>query len=490
MSRLSVATKVGAFTVVLVVAGIFIYRFISKTVGTEGGYTVYCLLNDATGIAKHSSVKVAGIAVGTIESIRLEDNKARVDIRIRPDVDLYEDAAVYKKTSSLLGEYFLAIAPGTEGKRQLEDGDRIKNVIEATTTDDIMKDVSEIAEKVKTVADALAASVGSEEGQENMRRTLENLADVTEALNETVRENRDAVRNILANIENITAKGAPEVERILENVRVTTQEVRSLMAEAEQTPAGEPGGIRQIVEKVNRASSKLEGTLSNLESVTGRLDRGEGTLGRLTKDETLINEVEGVVEDVGNFVGGISRLQTIVALRSDFQFRSGTVKSYVRLKLQPREDKYYAIELVNDPRGATRIEQVDVQTTNPNEPAEYREIRNVTSNTFRFSLQFAQRLGPFVGRFGIKESTGGIGLDLLLFDDRLELRQDLFGFGELVRPRYRVSLAYAFVKRLWLLGGADDILSFDRRDYFVGLRLMFNDEDLKSVLPFAPTPSP
>ena len=53
-------------------------------------------------------------------------------------------------------------------------------------------------------------------------------------------------------------------------------------------------------------------------------------------------------------------------------------------------------------------------------------------------------------------------------------------------PRWRVSLGYEFVNRAWLLGGVDDILSSSRRDYFVGMQLRFNDEDLKSILPFAP----
>jgi phospholipid/cholesterol/gamma-HCH transport system substrate-binding protein len=144
--------------------------------------------------------------------------------------------------------------------------------------------------------------------------------------------------------------------------------------------------------------------------------------------------------------------------------------------------------VVNDPKGLTRIEQTDVTTSNPNDPPSYREVRTVTTNSFRFSLQFAQRMGPFVGRFGIKESTGGVGLDTLLFDDRFELRQDLFGFGEVVLPRWRVSLGYEFVTRLWLLAGVDDILSQGRRDYFLGLQLKFNDEDLKTILPFAPRP--
>ena len=144
------------------------------------------------------------------------------------------------------------------------------------------------------------------------------------------------------------------------------------------------------------------------------------------------------------------------------------------------------VEVVYDPRGSTRFEQIDVDTSNPNDPPHYREIRSVTTNSPRFSLQFAQSFGPFTGRFGIKESTGGVGLDLLLFQDRFELRQDLFGFGELVLPRWRVSLGYEFVNRLWLLGGVDDILSGTRRDYFVGAQLKFNDEDLKTILPFAP----
>jgi phospholipid/cholesterol/gamma-HCH transport system substrate-binding protein len=488
MSRYTTAAKVGVFAIVTLVAGYFIYRFVSKTAGGGDGYTVYVLLRDATGIAKHSQVRIAGIPVGSISSIRLQGGLARIDVRMNPDIPLYEDAAVAKVSSSLLGEYFLGISPGTEGRRQLEDGDRIKNVIEAATTDQILKDVAEIAKDVRKVSQALADSVGTERGKENLKDILENLAQVTDALNETVRENRQSVRNILTNVENITGDSRPEIEAILENVRETTREVRELVAKGEGGDQPASGEIRQIVEKVNRASDSLESALKNIDEVSGRVERGEGTIGRLTKDEKLINEVEGVAETVGEFVGGLSRLQTIVVLRTDYQFLTRGVKSYLELRLQPREDKYYAIEVVNDPRGSTKIEQTVVKTSNPNEPPQYYEQRQVTTNAFRFSLQFAQSFGPFTGRFGIKESTGGVGLDTLLFQNRFELRQDLFGFGEVVIPRWRISLGYEFVSRLWLLGGVDDILNPVNRDYFIGVQLKFNDEDLKGILPFAPSP--
>ena len=488
MGRFTTAAKVGAFAVLMVAAAWLIYNFVSKRAAGDDGYVVYVLMKDASGIARHSQVKMAGIPVGQIESIRLQDGQARVDMRVRADIALYEDAAAGKVASSLLGEYYMSLTPGTEGRTQLEDGDRIKYVIEAPTTDDLLKQVADIAKDVKTVSAALAEAIGSEEGKQNLKDTLENLAQVTDALNQTVRENRETIHSILTRIDTITAQGQPEVAQILENVRETTREVRQMVAQAQGTAEGQPGEVRQIVDKVNRASTSLENALENLETVSERLERGEGTLGRLTKDEKLIDEVEGVAETVGDFVGGLNRLQTIVVLRSDYQFLTSTVKSYVELRLQPREDKYYSIEIVNDPRGLTRYEQIDVSTTNVNDPPTYREVRTVTTNAFRFSLQFAQRFGPFVGRFGIKESTGGVGLDLYLLQERFMLQQDLFGFGKVVLPRWRITLGYEFIERLWLLGGVDDTLSDSRRDYFIGLQLKFNDEDLKRVLPFAPGP--
>lgn len=487
MSRFTTSLKVGALTLVTVIAGILILRFVDKGSSSTDGYLVYVVMEDVSGIVKRSNVRVAGIPIGHVEDIRLVGDRARIDIRVRPDVPLYDDAEASKNTRNLLGEYFISISPGTRGKRQLKDGDQIRTVAPSATPDDVLQNMSRIAQTVERITDALAASVGSEEAQQNMRDTLANLAEVTRALNQTVNENRESIRNILSGVETVTAQGQQDAIEILDNVRVVTEELRTLMA---GTESGDPGArerVNSLVDRVSAATESLERTMANLESTTGRLERGEGTLGRLTKDEKLIDEIEGVAENVGEYVESLSQLRTIVSLRTDYQFRAQTVKAFVELRLQPREDKFYSLEIVNDPRGLTRIEQINVSTTNPNDPNQYQEIRSVTSNALRFSLQFAQRFGPFIGRFGLKESTGGVGLDVLLLDDAFELRQDLFGFGEVVRPRWRLSLGYAFLNRVWLLGGVDDIMSLDRREYFVGMQLRFDDEDLKSVLPFAPS---
>jgi phospholipid/cholesterol/gamma-HCH transport system substrate-binding protein len=486
VSRFSTSLKVGALTVVTVLVGLLVLRFVDRGRSSTDGYLVFVRMEDVSGIVKRSLVRVAGIPVGTVEDIRLEGDQARIDIRMHPDVPLYEDAQASKNSRNLLGESYIGIAPGTAGRRQLKNGDEIHSVARSATPDELLQNMSRIAQTVERITSALEKSVGSEEAQQNMRDTLQNLAEVTDALNQTVAENRESLHNILSGVEAVTTRGQDDAIEILSNLRVVSAEFRRLMAGKEEGGPGTSDQVKGLVDRLDRTSESLEKTMANLESTTGRLERGEGTLGRLSKDDKLINDVSDAAHTVNNYVQGLNQMRTILSLRSDYQFRVQTVKSFVELRLQPREDKFYSIEIVNDPRGLTKIQQVNVNTTNPNEPNQYQEIRSTTSNALRFSLQFAQRFGPFIGRFGLKESTGGVGLDVLLLDDAFEVRQDLFGFGEVVRPRWRLSLGYAFLNRLSLIGGVDDIMSVDRREYFLGMQLRFDDDDLKTVLPFAP----
>jgi phospholipid/cholesterol/gamma-HCH transport system substrate-binding protein len=483
MEARSQAAKVGLFVLLTGAAAYGINRFVSPQVSGGEGYTVHAYIRDATGLATRSRVTIAGIPVGTLESIKLENGAARLDVKVRKDIVLYENATLGKKSASLLGESVVVLTTGEPPAPKLHDGDEIRTMPDDTSPAEIMNEVKQIADSVREVASQLAKSIGTEQGGQNIREILRNLAEATGALNQTIRENREALGDILHNVDQITRNANPEMAQILENVRIVTQDVKELMA---ANGHGEPDGrLRDTIDRLDEASKSLQSTLEHADSVAGRIDRGEGTIGKLTKDDALINEVQGVAEGVNDYVQNIVRLKTIVGLRSDYNFLANTIKTYVSLRLQPREDKYYELELINDPTGFTSFTDTQVDTTNPNEPSHYRTITTTTTEAFRFSLQFAKRFGPFTGRFGIKESTGGVGLDLHLLQDRFEIVNDLFGFSEEVQPRYRVFISYEFIKRLWLLGGVDYVFTPAQRDYFLGLQLRFDDNDLKTILPFA-----
>jgi phospholipid/cholesterol/gamma-HCH transport system substrate-binding protein len=133
-------------------------------------------------------------------------------------------------------------------------------------------------------------------------------------------------------------------------------------------------------------------------------------------------------------------------------------------------------------------------------------IRRTTINdSIRFTFQFAKRFGWLTLRYGIKESTGGVGADadLKWFDRDIRLSADAFDASFDTYPRVKLTAAFELFRHLYVLGGVDELLNtpnrlpiikgdsgvpiqFDSlrygRDYFFGGELRFTDEDLSALL--------
>lgn len=475
------------------VGGLVVWRMVDERSGAERGYRVYAMFANAQGLVAKSRVTVAGIPVGYIQSIRLEGALARIDMVVQSDVPLYDDASVSRRSATLLGGFLLSISPGTPGQRQLVDGDEIRAVEETPDTADIMDDVGAIAASVRAVAGQVERVFGTDEGGRQMASALSNLTEALEAVNRTIRTNEEAVNNTLSNIEDITTRAAPRLDDILANLDQITSDVRSVIRNNRE---GLNEGVAEVgptISSINRAAQQLELVLEDVGEITGRTAAGEGTVGRLTSDENLIDEVEEVAENVNDIVGGLARLRTVIGLRSEYLFLTNAFKNYLDIRIAPSEDRYFFIQLVDDPRGATTFSQTVVQTSPPkrDEPASFTEIRQSTTQSLLFSLQLAKRIYWMTLRFGILESSGAIGMDLNLFDDRFEINADLFRFNEQVFPNLRIRLAYEIVPTLFVLGGVDNILNSDFTaatlnggDFFLGAMLRFTDHDLTGLIPF------
>ncbi|MCP4602172.1 MAG: MCE family protein [Proteobacteria bacterium] len=494
------AITVGFVTVVMATGLYFSLKFVSESSETEGEYRVWAIFPDASGLVKKSEISVAGIAVGYIESITLDEYTsetvipdagikkeirvgARVNFVIHGDVALYENAVAMRSASGLLGTQFVAILPGDSKHRRLSEGDQIKNTGDAGLLghlDEITEDISQVTSNMRNV-------FGSEEGGRNMGEVLANLRDISKSINELVQKNTENVNRALENIGGIASDARPNFREILTDIKQITSEVRVFVEQSSGQAGTTISEASEAMKEIRSAVSKLDHTLENLAEVTDGVKNGEGTVGRLLKDDKLIDDVEEVVESAGGFIKGLTDLKTIVGLSSEFNFYDNTMKTALQLRLQPREDKYYLIELLYDPRGTTSRTERVVESTNPNEPPQYREVEYKTQESLLFSFMFARRLHFATFRFGIKESSGGLGLDLHLLKDRIEFSTDLYRFGEDVYPRLKELVAIEFLRHLYIIGGVNDVIN-DSRDYFVGLMLRFNDEDLKTMLPFAPTP--
>jgi phospholipid/cholesterol/gamma-HCH transport system substrate-binding protein len=490
------AVTVGLLVIVVSGLSYFLIRSTSERASGSSGYTVWALFHDASGLFEKSRVQTAGISVGQIDKRMLDPDtaQARITIRMQPGIKLWSNAVVSKKSASLLGEYYLEIDPGTPfalvaGVRTqmtpLKDGDQIKNVREPTGMGELMADIGTILPILRDILnDVHRLTSGTiTDIATNVNNLIENNSEVLERL-------LNRVDHIAANVEGVTSAEAGDAKLAIRNVREITESIKSLVGTTDKQVGETGSAVRGSIQKLQATVDNLDKTLKNMETITTRLEKGEGTAGRLLTDDAIANNVEEITEDAGSFVRGLTKLQTIVGLRGEYNFLSHTPKEYLSVQLMPRPDKFYLIELVQDPRGFR-----DVVTTVSNDSRDgARSNRTVTtSQKLRFSLMLGKRVGPWAGRFGIKESTGGIGVDLYLLGDHLQLSVDVFDTLSNQYPRVKPAVAYAIWKRnLFLIGGADDVFNLNRAtagagggiDWFVGGQLVFNDEDLKSLLLF------
>lgn len=496
MRRSWAAVAVGGLAIVVFAVSYFIIRSTNERASSDDGYVVWALFRDASGLFEKSRVQTAGIAVGQIDKRVLDPQtaKARITVRMNPDIKLWSNAVVSKKSASLLGEFYLEIDPGgpfglVKGQRQemvpLKNGDEIKVVLEPTAMGDIMADIGTILPILHDILADVRKLTGGTLGDiaTNVNQLIETNSVVLERL-------LNRVDRIAANIESVTEDEADDVKVAIKNIRDITESVKVLVGTGEGEVKATGSAVRTSIDKLQRTVDNLDKSLKNVETVTSRLEKGEGTAGRLLTDDTIARNVEEITEDAGSFIRGITKLQTIVGLRSEYNFVSSTFKNYLQIKLTPRPDKFYLIELVEDPRGF-RTTTSEVKNSSINGTSS--ETRVEISQQLRFSLMFGKRVGPVALRFGIKESTGGAGVDLYLLNDKLTLSVDVFDARTNQYPRIKPAIAAAIWDRnLFVVAGVDDLANLQRAvggagggiDWFLGGQLIFNDEDLKSLLLF------
>jgi phospholipid/cholesterol/gamma-HCH transport system substrate-binding protein len=422
---------------------------------------------------------------------------------------------VFKKSTSLLGDYYLEIDPGTEVAvgpdgteqvfEQLGDGDQVPRVVESTSVDQLLRRIDETLPDV----DAVLASI--KDLSEDLRRIVNGpIASIANNVDDLVEKESDRIDEIIAkagrivdridsiskDIKGITGDADGRVDKILDNLDAASAEAKQLMVSARAEIEATGGKMREKLDKV-------DAIIEHTESISKKIDEDRGTLGKLVNDPAIADNVEAITDDARGFLGTLFGLQTYVGLRSEFNVRAQTARHYVSIELQTRPDKFYLFEIERGPRGAypeTTLEY-DPNGMNPNEWVRKVVIRDKT----RFTFQFAKRFQWLTLRFGLKESSGGIGVDAeqRWYNKNLRGSIDVFDVNWDQLPRVRVTAAMEVFRYIYVLGGIEDALNppdslvintgmddvpiqFEEfefgRDFFVGAMLRFNDKDLAALL--------
>jgi len=499
MRRIVTPFKVGVVTLAGVVALVWMVAQVKEGTGSEDATSVFALFDDASGLVAKSRVQIAGISVGEIDRIELVGGKAKVWLRVT--AELHSDAAVMRKQASLLGDYYLQLAPGDATKPLLKDGERIPNVIEESGPAALLTHLERITADIERVTASVVGVLGGTKGQQALQEFIDNMNATTRAIRQSVTGNQATFDLIVGNVAAITedvkgfsSSSGRSVGKILDEVYKIVHEVNGIVGRSKGDVGESIGTLKGTLTKLQSTLDRLSDAVANVSSIARKIDEGKGTIGKLINDDHLANELDQMVSDAGDLVHTITGMQTIVGLRGEYNFGLNSLKNYLSLRFQPREDKYYLLEIIDDPRGSTKVSRRTIESGDPQKHPLVHETETVTTDELKFSLEFAKQYHFLTGRFGIIENTGGFGANAALLNGLLDVSADIFQFGNDKNPRLRLTGSYEFFPNVYVVGGLDDILNAPLLDdpgqaFFMGASLQFADDDLKALLTTIPTPS-
>lgn len=126
MRKLDLHLIVGLFIVIGMISLAYLsIKLARMEVFGEKGYEVYALFSNSGGLKPGSPIVIAGVEVGRVKSITLENYQARVVLTIPDDLEIQEDAIASIKTKGLIGEKYVEITPGGS-ERSIPPGGRIR----------------------------------------------------------------------------------------------------------------------------------------------------------------------------------------------------------------------------------------------------------------------------------------------------------------------------------------------------------------------------
>ena len=125
MKKYTMETIVGIFVIFgLLCVGYMTVKLGKVNILGDNSYSLVAKFTTVTGLRIGSPVNILGIDVGRVEKITMdqENQKAVVELRIKKDIKIYDDAIASIKTEGLIGDKYLSIDPGGGGSLLADKG--------------------------------------------------------------------------------------------------------------------------------------------------------------------------------------------------------------------------------------------------------------------------------------------------------------------------------------------------------------------------------
>jgi len=239
------------------------------------------------GLGPSDEVQVNGIKKGTVHAMHLTGDGVLVDLAIASDVTLTRDSRVTIRNIGLMGEKVIGVDLRSTGgawtPRDTIPGGYEKGIPE------VMGDVALTIEAVTQLSTRLASLIEATDKHGDLTGTLKNMRGASAELEATVKETRGTLKTTLANFS------------------ATARTTKALTADREAQLGKAIDSFSSAADKLDRLAGRLDSLRSALQDVTNKVNRGEGTLGKLVNDRKLYTDVTATVDSLQALITDIKK---------------------------------------------------------------------------------------------------------------------------------------------------------------------------------------
>lgn len=274
-------------TAILVISGIllfiWLFNFLKGNDLLTTSRSFYTTYENVEGLVVSTPVTINGLTVGKVQDIKFTDDgsgKLRIKLIIEDDFEFSVNSEAQLYEAGLIGGKAIAIVPAFDNAKIAEKGDHLKGTVKAGLSELVNQRLTPLQEKIETTivsADTLLVNINSllddktkanfKSSIAQLNSTITSFKETSNSLNQLVTNNQEKLGVTLTNFENVSKNLSKITDSIAQADLATT-------------------------------IKNLESTIGNFNTILASIENGEGSLGKMFKDEGLYNNIEGATKEL------------------------------------------------------------------------------------------------------------------------------------------------------------------------------------------------
>lgn len=276
--ELRVGIVVVAAIILLILGIVWVKRYRFNVVRYD--YSV--IFPNVGALEKGDPVTISGVKKGEVEEIKLYQGDVLVTFNLTQDVILKEDAKFTVMNIGLMGERYIEIFTGHSDK--LLDLSKPVRGYYDTGIPEIMGMMGEAVTDIRNLVSHLEGAVGTKWSQESIIEITRNLRKVSNDLNQMMEKNKD------------------KFNRSVDDLSYASSELKSLVKDNKGKLQSTMDNFASSSTRLDSVTTSLQEVSTSLKGFTQKIEKGEGTMGKLVQDSSLYLDLRKTTQDLDSLI--------------------------------------------------------------------------------------------------------------------------------------------------------------------------------------------